>query len=177
MRVGSSPLTRGKHRPQARQLQRLGLIPTHAGKTLTEWAGPSIRRAHPRSRGENISPTSAVPGSRGSSPLTRGKLVAHSPVLQACRLIPAHAGKTSHHHPPKQASGAHPRSRGENSSKVRGVLGAAGSSPLKRGKPLAARFASSYRGLIPAHAGKPPGIGRRNRRGRAHPRSRRENVA
>ena len=52
----------------------------------------------------------------------------------------------------------------------------AGSSPLTRGK-LAGRDGDvPSRGLIPACAGKTPGNGRRNRRGRDHPRSHRENV-
>ena len=52
-RVGSSPLTRGKHRRQAQHPRKPGLIPAHAGKTI-ETAGKSPPpAAHPRSRGEN----------------------------------------------------------------------------------------------------------------------------
>ena len=70
---GSSPLTRGK---RARHLPRsplVGLIPAHAGKTLSVGAGDAEGEAHPRSRGENgVRPGgSRYPG--GSSPLTRGK--------------------------------------------------------------------------------------------------------
>ena len=72
-RVGSSPLTRGKHRPQARQLQRRGLIPAHAGKTLQRPEECARIAAHPRSRGENSPPSRIDAGHAGSSPLTRGK--------------------------------------------------------------------------------------------------------
>ena len=53
--TGSSPLTRGKHREIEQQRQPVGLIPAHAGKTLS-CAGYILRFvAHPRSRGENTS--------------------------------------------------------------------------------------------------------------------------
>ena len=92
---------------------------------------------------------------------------------------------------------AHPRSRGENrqgslfrgpvdwlipahAGKTEGVLchecGKRGSSPLTRGKHLAAWIAGVTPGLIPAHAGKTAGTGRPTRRARAHPRSRGENL-
>ena len=70
---GSSPLTRGKQALHTRPIHHHGLIPAHAGKTLTP---PRMRpggRADPRSRGENDDTggeTRVVPG---SSPLTRGK--------------------------------------------------------------------------------------------------------
>ena len=71
--AGSSPLTRGKLGPEVAEGRRGGLIPAHAGKTLTGLSAVSRARAHPRSRGEN--PKHSNPGqqARGSSPLTRGK--------------------------------------------------------------------------------------------------------
>ena len=50
---GSSPLTRGKQRGGAVHLERLGLIPAHAGKTCARRTAHRKSRAHPRSRGEN----------------------------------------------------------------------------------------------------------------------------
>ena len=75
--LGSSPLTRGKHRRGYRRAGRGRLIPAHAGKTtgITGFAGWS--GAHPRSRGENIWPDEWHHTSKGSSPLTRGKRCAH----------------------------------------------------------------------------------------------------
>ena len=91
---GSSPLTRGKRTAQSVQVLSEGLIPAHAGKT--QYAGRSSARspAHPRSRGENGPSTVRVTGKSGSSPLTRGKPWAVTPLTNAKRLIPAHAGKT-----------------------------------------------------------------------------------
>ena len=71
---GSSPLTRGKPRTGATLDGIGGLIPAHAGKTL------SFRRPD------------ATAG--GSSPLTRGKLDFHDLFSLVIGLIPAHAGKT-----------------------------------------------------------------------------------
>ena len=53
-----------------------------------------LRRAHPRSRGENVHEVVERRHRSGSSPLTRGKLL-RSIVQQGVQgLIPAHAGKT-----------------------------------------------------------------------------------
>ena len=70
---GSSPLTRGKPRLDETGLHRGGLIPAHAGKTLAMFCTQRLRRAHPRSRGENPISHSGATVTSGSSPLTRGK--------------------------------------------------------------------------------------------------------
>ena len=51
--LGSSPLTRGKHRRRPRPPRQRRLIPAHAGKTDEVDNPRDRRRAHPRSRGEN----------------------------------------------------------------------------------------------------------------------------
>ena len=53
--LGSSPLTRGKLIGLAGGSQLDGLIPAHAGKTLSQPPRALRRTAHPRSRGENTS--------------------------------------------------------------------------------------------------------------------------
>ncbi len=92
---GSSPLTRGKHLAVQYAGDTLGLIPTHAGKTVTTRRRTSPTRAHPRSRGEN--PFCAVMRISwlGSSPLTQGKPGDRSADRLPGGLIPTHAGKTS----------------------------------------------------------------------------------
>ena len=55
--AGSSPLTRGKLGRATRNRGRCGLIPAHAGKTVAPRATGILRRAHPRSRGENLERT------------------------------------------------------------------------------------------------------------------------
>ena len=71
--LGSSPLTRGKRQRLAPYGAVHGLIPAHAGKTSWTCARLRRRRAHPRSRGENRSPSHPPNRKSGSSPLTRGK--------------------------------------------------------------------------------------------------------
>ena len=111
---GSSPLTRGKPRGAGLGCPGSGLIPAHAGKT-TAWSPASpTRRAHPRSRGENLVPMPVFVRWRGSSPLTRGKPRTRRRSASGAGLIPAHAGKTERRQYSHFSQGAHPRSRGEN---------------------------------------------------------------
>ena len=111
---GSSPLTRGKHVIVNVHCPTRGLIPAHAGKTKAARAISRLPRAHPRSRGENRPKDRAQKIKLGSSPLTRGKLIAAIAMLVTYGLIPAHAGKTSPRGVSSVCPRAHPRSRGEN---------------------------------------------------------------
>ena len=131
---GSSPLTRGKQDDSAAVNDVPRLIPAHAGKTSKEDASDGDIQAHPRSRGENRTTARLAPSALGSSPLTRGKPTACVEVQAMTRLIPAHAGKTCPTRRRGRSPGAHPRSRGENGVGVAVFVGAAGSSPLTRGK-------------------------------------------
>ena len=131
---GSSPLTRGKPSAVHAAIRRPGLIPAHAGKTAMLMWRVLRRRAHPRSRGENILPALEPLGGVGSSPLTRGKLRLGDNRRASRGLIPAHAGKTVQAATMPVPGPAHPRSRGEN-RRVRWLpRSGGGSSPLTRGK-------------------------------------------
>ena len=113
---------------------------------------------------------------RGSSPLTRGKLIGGPPRPRWRRLIPAHAGKTIVQFAEQAVNAAHPRSRGENVHGGVPNIGGFGSSPLTRGKLEAGALSVTAGRLIPAHAGKTR-LRRLVRSSRAaHPRSRGENV-
>ena len=174
-RQGSSPLTRGKRISCCKNRRAAGLIPAHAGKTYVFKRLELGERAHPRSRGENRRSRSSASRSYGSSPLTRGKLVATSTGTAPSGLIPAHAGKTLGPGLLGCAAAAHPRSRGENRSDRLANWRSWGSSPLTRGKRLGCSSVAVGSGLIPAHAGK-TGCPRRCGGGTwAHPRSRGEN--
>ena len=151
---GSSPLTRGKHERERRGLLRFGLIPAHAGKTRPRRVARWQARAHPHSRGENWWRPVARGLRAGSSPLTRGILLAWRISLFPYGLIPTHAGKTAAHDPRASHRTAHPRSRGENGEPPCQPRDGSGSSPLTQGKPVRGGRAQETRGLIPAHAGK-----------------------
>ena len=172
---GSSPLTRGKPRPESSGTRGGRLIPAHAGKTCHRGGASRRRRAHPRSRGENTSTQNCLPFLKGSSPLTRGKPRPWRRSLRSGRLIPAHAGKTAPRARSWRPSSAHPRSRGENPTCRCWPPRLGGSSPLTRGKPLRSARTSHKPGLIPAHAGKTPYQLGNMLVLTAHPRSRGEN--
>ena len=172
--MGSSPLTRGKPAELAEVGVWVGLIPAHAGKTYWTSHLALLARAHPRSRGENITHAvserdgGAHPRSRGengawggasctaqgSSPLTRGKRTRRRGACTGRGLIPAHAGKTYWTSHLALLARAHPRSRGENRAGGRNPVVETGSSPLTRGKRGARDYGPDAGRLIPAHAGK-----------------------
>ena len=152
--AGSSPLTRGKRETGRSDVSLIRLIPAHAGKTLRSARLSSPGWAHPRSRGENSMVTVTRAGSRGSSPLTRGKRLCGSDDRLDLGLIPAHAGKTPTSEQARHSARAHPRSRGENRPKWRLRRRRGGSSPLTRGKHPGRPHCRSRNRLIPAHAGK-----------------------
>ena len=174
---GSSPLTRGKHAVDRRALVEERLIPAHAGKTVGIATESLVPTAHPRSRGENLITTRRIVCPRGSSPLTRGKPYIQTLAGQLSRLIPAHAGKTVAAWLACAACAAHPRSRGENSETLKGLLAEAGSSPLTRGKRKGYCYDVRHSRLIPAHAGKTAPTANPGSMSPAHPRSRGENSA
>ena len=153
---GSSPLTRGKQAEGHASVTVRGLIPAHAGKTTPTPGSPCRRGAHPRSRGENPTQHHNVTQNMGSSPLTRGKLLALILLTERKGLIPAHAGKTFSDGTMRHVYRAHPRSRGENTAYMRDGHPELGSSPLTRGKPGPSCPRGGRSGLIPAHAGKTP---------------------
>ena len=174
--AGSSPLTRGKPGCPPRWTRQSGLIPAHAGKTTDRGGRALACGAHPRSRGENRAARRASCAHDGSSPLTRGKPPGSHHDRRHHGLIPAHAGKTFARFAVATDTPAHPRSRGENLHRSGPLAAVEGSSPLTRGKPSTSREDDSPLGLIPAHAGKTSRTRQYPRRGRAHPRSRGENV-
>ena len=111
---GTSPLTRGKHKPMATTLDTVGNIPAHAGKTHWRLPDTVAGEEHPRSRGENTSELPTQNARWGTSPLTRGKQLPISLENRRVGNIPAHAGKTIPLNIVAYAQQEHPRSRGEN---------------------------------------------------------------
>ena len=92
---GSSPLTRGKPDEAGDGGVVTGIIPAHAGKTLTRTTPGLMRWDHPRSRGENCKRCETTLRRLGSSPLTRGKQSHLANRANTRGIIPAHAGKTT----------------------------------------------------------------------------------
>ena len=172
---GSSPLTRGKPDLTMEDATALGLIPTHAGKTCVSGGRIVNGGAHPHSRGENMARKPPRSRGRGSSPLTRGKQIGCLRSHGQGRLIPTHAGKTCSCIAGELVAGAHPHSRGENSTRSELTRPSRGSSPLTRGKRAYRRNRPRLAGLIPTHAGKTATATATHSRSTAHPHSRGEN--
>ena len=154
-----------------------GLIPAHAGSTYNGVTVSAATTAHPRSRGEHLSPLTIGMMEMGSSPLTRGAPSAQCAVVARCGLIPAHAGSTCAGECGVADRGAHPRSRGEHDFLTVFHRCSPGSSPLTRGAQQVHRQVSAPQGLIPAHAGSTWRAGRNTQAPRAHPRSRGEHTS
>jgi len=151
--VGSSPLARGAP-PRRRRSRWAGrLIPARAGSTRSSIAGSACPSAHPRSRGEHTSRGAGQKSPSGSSPLARGALSEGLHVERGERLIPTRAGSTYWRLVTSTWRPAHPRSRGEHTSRGAGQKSPSGSSPLARGALDQHDHAEGRRRLIPARAG------------------------
>ena len=94
LKVGSSPLARGKPLRWGDLAAMVGIIPACAGETSPAWWPSSTHGDHPRLRGGNLQ----TPDSRllmpGSSPLARGKPDLDVALEVGGRIIPACAGET-----------------------------------------------------------------------------------
>ncbi len=129
---------------------------------------------HPRSRGEYRDQQATFYYSLGSSPLSRGILIAGTSPWAACRIIPALAGNTI---PTWDRAGKgkdHPRSRGEYTMSQEAPTICSGSSPLSRGIPAADFRGAVGKRIIPALAGNTRCFGTGADAEADHPRSRGE---
>ncbi|SNV21613.1 Domain of uncharacterised function (DUF2825) [Dermatophilus congolensis] len=110
----------------------------------------------------------------GSSPQARGAREVQPEQTPLHGLIPAGAGSTAQNEHRQGQAQAHPRRRGEHSSKRTPARSGPGSPPQARGARLGGYFSGYVGGLIPAGAGStsaPPVLQTRKP---AHPRRRGE---
>ena len=153
---GSSPLTRGKG--QLKDLAPLvhRIIPAYAGKSQKI---PLIKKRledHPRLRGEKKPVVQGPNSSKGSSPLTRGKVNGTYSFCCSDGIIPAYAGKSYAFELKLGHNTDHPRLRGEKVLVNPKRPPRRGSSPLTRGKAMAKVNQRVQQRIIPAYAGKRP---------------------
>ena len=132
------------------------------------------KTAHPRSRGEHFTYSSATPPVYGSSPLARGTRSVRAPAFPGFRLIPARAGNTFSSRSSFSRVSAHPRSRGEHHGSASSFVRHLGSSPLARGTRSRLAGLSRKPWLIPARAGNTNKATPESTSSAAHPRSRGE---
>ena len=172
--LGSSPRRRGA--PERREAVRAlhGLIPAEAGSTrprhdvpgarrglIPAEAGSTVRRprsrmtptAHPRGGGEHVECRRAKAEYEGSSPRRRGARSLTCAGRCGRGLIPAEAGSTDSAPTAAPSDRAHPRGGGEHRSANPADPQHEGSSPRRRGAPVAPLELPQTPGLIPAEAG------------------------
>ena len=144
---------RGAPRIRRGAQYRFGIIPAHAGSTVSAAASTPRSKDHPRACGEHHSSCLSKLSIGGSSPRMRG-----APRLPLARrrglgIIPAHAGSTRRYHIACPYSKDHPRACGEHFNRHSYTPYTNGSSPRMRGAPYGPRKRSWRRRIIPAHAG------------------------
>ena len=91
---GSSPRMRGTQPGCADGHRSDGIIPAHAGNTVTNSCEAVRTWDHPRACGEHVLSRGVTLGSSGSSPRMRGTRVRLERVCVQNGIIPAHAGNT-----------------------------------------------------------------------------------
>ena len=131
---GSPPRMRGKLQVFARLYLAHRITPAHAGKTQNFALFGGQNTDHPRACGENLQLLLAVARWDGSPPRMRGKLLFFFANVNAKRITPAHAGKTSYELFGFCAFSDHPRACGENEENAKKFLFPHGSPPRMRGK-------------------------------------------
>ena len=144
---------RGKHRIVLSDSHWFRIIPAHAGQTTLAWNHPNTTSDHPRACGANMTWTQIDDGLNGSSPRMRGKRSPGVECRQSMRIIPAHAGQTSHRCTTRTRSTDHPRACGANIEICEATNASDGSSPRMRGKLQRRVFDHARVRIIPAHAG------------------------
>ena len=133
--TGTSPHTRGSRLPRGHSALNAGNIPAYAGITRMGCAGEGGGREHPRIRGDHGGGWTSRRWHQGTSPHTRGSLLAALRDLSRVGNIPAYAGITRI--PPRSRfqAGEHPRIRGDHRAMPLQSRSAPGTSPHTRGSP------------------------------------------
>ena len=109
---GSSPRMRGSHNPRLITLEKIGIIPAHAGLTISYERSLRLRRDHPRACGAHFAECASEQGVSGSSPRMRGSLFPSVYTSSHGGIIPAHAGLTKFHLHHDALDRDHPRACG-----------------------------------------------------------------
>ena len=174
--TGSPPHVRGKLTILCVRVDRHGITPACAGKTLLRPFLPFQLWDHPRMCGENCKRLLPACRAAGSPPHVRGKRFYPAFRRQQRGITPACAGKTAKSATDLYPSQDHPRMCGENQIPSSGRNHGPGSPPHVRGKPPDTISSTHRFGITPACAGKTPGCLRNRMNGRDHPRMCGENA-
>ena len=131
--AGSSPRMRGTLIVPVRGLFRVGIIPAHAGNTISASISPRHSGDHPRACGEHDGRIRWGMAGLGSSPRMRGTPPRKFASYPSEGIIPAHAGNTLSGSAHTVTPEDHPRACGEHSGEPGRRVDSLGSSPRMRG--------------------------------------------
>ncbi len=145
---GSPPHARGALLSGGPEYSPSRITPACAGSTTGGVRTPSLRKDHPRMRGEHEVGEFGAEGGRGSPPHARGALVMMVPLPFRTGITPACAGSTLIRHSYPSLAADHPRMRGEPSPAEPKPGRTMGSPPHARGAP---RSPPRRRGNPPDH--------------------------
>ena len=151
--IGSSPRSRGTYGFTVTLHDDQRFIPALAGNIIFRLTGHRARPVHPRARGEHYLLDKVAGKLRGSSPRSRGTLLARQGGGEVARFIPALAGNMWRRRVTRPALAVHPRARGEHAGNDLGPIEGVGSSPRSRGTCLTDQTDASGVRFIPALAG------------------------
>ena len=151
--VGSSPRMRGSPSRGCTREQFSGIIPAHAGLTVTATRLHASMRDHPRACGAHRRRSRSRMVPSGSSPRMRGSPRSSLTSPRSVGIIPAHAGLTILHAINSPSSRDHPRACGAHIPHFSAPKLAKGSSPRMRGSQRELVITETFNGIIPAHAG------------------------
>ena len=174
---GSSPRMRGTLRHSRPHHLQPGIIPAHAGNTVSLDRVPNVYRDHPRACGEHERLIAFRILTKGSSPRMRGTRPLSFLTRRLAGIIPAHAGNTKIHRYSPVLQWDHPRACGEHMRWLLLKVPGQGSSPRMRGTRRRSRRVRGVVGIIPAHAGNTTLIVRLIQCMRDHPRACGEHVS
>ncbi len=175
-RRGSPPRARGTGDRGLRLVRGPGITPACAGNSTSSFVPRSMKRDHPRVRGEQPLPEDDINASHGSPPRARGTGSCPRWRRPRLRITPACAGNRRAEQAPRPGRRDHPRVRGEQSKPPPSAKDRAGSPPRARGTAGAADAAVRAHGITPACAGNRSRRGRPSRRRPDHPRVRGEQI-
>ena len=131
----------------------LRITPADAGSSAASNGISANSTDHPRGCGEQEQETRKMDKETGSPPRMRGAAAVRRPDDTGCRITPADAGSSFHHHQHSIYYPDHPRGCGEQDSVSHGWLSCGGSPPRMRGAERVCRRPECHRGITPADAG------------------------
>ena len=161
---------RGKGDCDFRTLQRVGITPAYAGKSISFRQSSHTHEDHPRLCGEKTGKGQVYFVNKGSPPPMRGKVTVSSSSRVMMGITPAYAGKSPTCDFCGRGTWDHPRLCGEKSDRSATCFFKSGSPPPMRGKVRGRRQQECCGGITPAYAGKRYRMEQRFPEYRDHPR-------